>query len=180
MIYRQLLFILFAAVAVEAQTANNVWNGITPLHSTRTDVEKLLGKPKKKQINLYETENEKVVIWYSEGTCKENTSSIWNAPKETVVGIGVSPKKTLFVSALTKILSQRFRKEEEKEIKGNFVYFAEDGSVMFATKLLPDGTEDVVNIVYAPSEADNYLRCSSIRKVRNKKLGRFRHRKRIR
>lgn len=44
------------------------WHGITPLHSTRVDVERFLGHaPQKKQLTTYQTKKEAVSILYASG-----------------------------------------------------------------------------------------------------------------
>ena len=58
-----------------------VWRGIEPYHSSRADVERLLGPP---NFNgwLYDFPDERVLITYSNGAC--------NVPKDIVVEISIS------------------------------------------------------------------------------------------
>lgn len=82
------------------------WRSIVPLHSTRADVEQLLGKPNGK-YGRYELENEWVEIFYSTGRCVNG----WNVPADTVIDISVSPTRPLRISDLKIDLSKydRFR-----------------------------------------------------------------------
>jgi len=59
-------FLLFATVVV-SQAKD--WRGIVPLHSTRTEVEKLLGPPKNpsNQLATYKTESGMVTVMYASG-----------------------------------------------------------------------------------------------------------------
>src|SRR5687767_13146940 len=87
---------------VRAQDRVNVWRGLIPLHSTRVDVEKIFGAPKKTYRDAfyesaYEAAEENIRVEYSEGRCHENQYSIWNVLKETVIRISVSPKGEISV-----------------------------------------------------------------------------------
>lgn len=89
-----LLLIFLLTVSTYAQT--NSWKGLTPLVSGKIDVEKLLGKPDYGQdlyVNLsraeFKTERETVAVVYAADRCKEG----WDVPKDTVLGIRVSPNE---------------------------------------------------------------------------------------
>ncbi|MDX6531229.1 MAG: hypothetical protein QOH41_3519 [Blastocatellia bacterium] len=60
-----------------------------PLHSTRADVEKLLGRPTLEDSG-YETDGERVQISYASGGCQEGLPTGWKVPTDTVVTISVS------------------------------------------------------------------------------------------
>ena len=67
------------------------WKGIVPLHSTRTDVEKLLG-PSNLEDSGYDVGGERVSISYSSQGCQEGLPAGWKVPANTVVSISVSSK----------------------------------------------------------------------------------------
>src|SRR6185436_13201679 len=71
------------------------WRGITPLHSTRADVEQRLGKPNGK-YGRYEFENEEAEIRYSTGNCANG----WDVSDGTVLDIAVFPKQEVRLSDL--------------------------------------------------------------------------------
>ena len=45
------------------------WRGIVPLHSTRADVERLVGSPMTPNGITYDLKNERVNVVYSDGGC---------------------------------------------------------------------------------------------------------------
>lgn len=137
------------------------WQGIILLRSTRNDVEQILGAPKDKEINLYETTKEKIVVWYSKGTCKKDKSAVWNVPKDTVLGILVSPKEELNATVVKEKLNQKFEKQADWEIQNVYIYYNNDNSIKFETRLLPNGIEDVVFVAYSPGKSGGNLLCKS-------------------
>jgi hypothetical protein len=107
--YKKLLFFLCLSVIVLSSTTIHAkgWRGIVPLHSTRADVEKLLGKPiddsKLRSSEFeYEIKGYKVVVVYSSGECPKcedyKYDYDYKVPKDTVISIGVWPKKPISVS----------------------------------------------------------------------------------
>ena len=157
---RVIFCILVLTMATEAGTPNE-WHGLVPLTSTRTDVEKVLGSPTDARLNLYETKDEKVTIFYSRGKCSENKISVWNIPSDTVIRIIVSPKEEYEVSNLVEKLNISFKKAPDPEIRGIFTYVNEDSSIQFQTKV-SKGIEDVLFVVYGPRQTDSALRCSRL------------------
>jgi hypothetical protein len=65
------------------------WRGIVPLHSTRADVERLLGPPNVEDSG-YDIDGARVHITYSSQGCQEGLPGGWNVPANTVVSISVS------------------------------------------------------------------------------------------
>jgi hypothetical protein len=144
-----------------AEAQANEWRGIVPLRSTKTDVEKLLGKPIEGSHNLYlyDTEKERVSVLYSDGMCNENKSSTFNVPRDRVLTFMVSPKKTMNVSEITEKSSQSF--EREADLKEDaFHYKNKDGSVRFETIMSENGIEDIIYIIYKATKTDDSLLCS--------------------
>jgi hypothetical protein len=150
---------LVLAATVLPQTVE--WKAIVLLHSTRNDVEKLLGKPIDKNLDLYDTEKERVTVFYSKGTCRENKKGVWNVPKDTVLGILVAPKEELNVAVVKEQLNQQFEKERDMEIQNVYIYFSKDNSIEFQTRLLLNGVEDVSFVAYSPGESGKNLLCKS-------------------
>jgi len=69
------------------------WRGITPLISTRSEVEKLLGKPNVDN-NTFDVPEGRAIINYSDGKrCEEGVPGFGNIPRDTVVEIYLSFKK---------------------------------------------------------------------------------------
>jgi hypothetical protein len=75
------------------------WRGIIPLHSTRSQVRKLLGKPiigGDGVIDLYETSEGRVHVMYARSPCEEGLPADWGnwrVPHDTVVNISIQLHK---------------------------------------------------------------------------------------
>lgn len=95
-----LLFLMFFATTVVGKE----WRGLTPLKSTRADVERLLGKPN--ELGRYEIQNERVTITYSEGPCNRAFGALAKAncecfvAKDIVLKIAVTFDSPVKVSKL--------------------------------------------------------------------------------
>ena len=76
----------------------NSWRGLIPLKSTRSDVEKLFGKPKTMigSARLYEFDKENVIFTYAVGGCDQH--SWWNVPRDTILDIEIIPQTALSVN----------------------------------------------------------------------------------
>ena len=73
--------------------AGKAWRGITPLISTRRDVERILGKPVLEK-NVYDTEDGRAIVYYSDGQpCEEGLPGLGNIPRDTVVEISLNLAK---------------------------------------------------------------------------------------
>jgi len=71
-----------------ANAAGKQWRGITPLKSSRADVESLLGKPN--ELGFYQIENDRAIIFYSGGQCENPDKCECLVPKDTVLRINVT------------------------------------------------------------------------------------------
>src|SRR5262249_27115014 len=74
------------------------WNGMTPLHSTRSEVERRFGKPLRSTPygSYYSFADEIVVFEFQRETCEGDLGRFgigWNVPFDTVTEIGVIPKR---------------------------------------------------------------------------------------
>ncbi|HEV2705416.1 MAG TPA: hypothetical protein VGV59_05800 [Pyrinomonadaceae bacterium] len=129
------------------------WRGIVPLHSTRADVERLLGRSKDPCGCTYHTERESVFIAYARRSCAENSEG-WNVPVDTVLLINVTPRAQLQLSDLD-IDVTTYQKTEDEELPGR-VYYTDEEKGLFIIAL-KDGSVGSIN--YKPTTADNALRC---------------------
>lgn len=134
------------------------WRGIVPLHSTRQDVERLIGQNKircKAQACLYDLGSETVFVLYaSEPVCKKDSATTaWKVPRDTVIEINVRFKTERQLSDLGFDLST-FERSVDKELAG-WVYYnnREDGIEIEGT----DKTAIAVN--YFQTAKDKNLRC---------------------
>lgn len=83
--------IIMACVSLLTPGAANgkAWKGIVPLHSTRADVERLLGPPGLDDSG-YDIDDARVSITYSFQGCQEGLPVGWKVAPNTVVSISVS------------------------------------------------------------------------------------------
>jgi hypothetical protein len=137
----------------------NGWREIQPLHSTRIDVERLLGNPIKSQgvAATYDTKEERVLVFYSAGPCKKGVSEEWNVPRDTVISITIHPNAKLPVASL-KLDLTKYRKERDPHADLIVYYVNADEGIRVEARALLDG-EDVDSITYGPAAKDRDLRC---------------------
>jgi hypothetical protein len=76
------------------------WRGIVPLHSTRADVERILGPPNVEDSG-YDIEDERATITYASRRCEADLPGGWNVPSNTVVEILVSLDREITLADLT-------------------------------------------------------------------------------
>jgi len=135
------------------------WRDIVPLHSTRADVERLLGTPTRSHgvAFTYDTKDERVLVFYSAGPCKKGVSEEWNVPENTVISITVHPNAKLFVESL-KLDKSKYRREGDTHTDLVVYYINQQEGVRISARMLENG-EDVDSITYEPTAKDSYLRC---------------------
>ena len=153
---------LFSAVAQDttySTIVENEWKGLVPLRSTKTDVEKILGKPVKQDSDslTYKTDKEEVRVSYSKANCKGSMNG-WNVPANTVLEFTVYPDKEL------KIAEDEFKNEKIFSYSLNSFILQEKGIAYGLDYGLDSKTERIaLNVVkyisFMPKESDNNLRC---------------------
>jgi hypothetical protein len=136
------------------------WRGIVPLHSTRAEVERLLGAPKESRgvASTYDTKNERVNVSYSDGVCKKGNSDDWNVPRDTVVSFTVHPNSKLLVDDLN-LDKTKYEKQRDPHLEGIVYYINREEGVFIDVRILDGGVEDVDNITYESAATDDHLRC---------------------
>lgn len=132
------------------------WRGIVPLHSTRTDVERLLGRASNECKCSYYSNDVNVFVVYSSGNCKSGESGGWNIPPDTVIRFSIYPKVKPKLSELKVDLS-KFRKTDDPELVGNAFYMNEEEGSGFEV----DVSGIVMGFYYEPAAKDKNLRCSN-------------------
>ncbi len=94
---------LFFAIYAAAES----WNGIEPLVSTQSDVERIMGPcrtGKREDLCEYELTDRKVVIFYAQGKPCGDINKLWKVQENTVTSIWIS----LFVTTVNPIRSSGF------------------------------------------------------------------------
>jgi hypothetical protein len=151
---------IIAAAVLALVAAGNAeakdWRGIVPLHSTRADVERILGPPTINQIDwaVYHGEKERVSIQYSKGPCTVEFSP-WNVAKDTVISIWVTPVSNVRFADLKLDLS-KYKKLADYHVGEIKHYIGEEEGVEYQ---VDENKGTVIVTKYLPTVADAPLRC---------------------
>jgi len=155
MIILNSVFLVLTIVAPQA----NAWHGIVPLHSTRADVEKILGPPRPESKGIdastYQTESEKVFVLYSTGACDVKPSNGWNTTRGTVIEISVEPKVRPKLADL-KLDESKYEKTRDPELP-DYMYYTDRENGIHVSVNTAEGV--VISTSYGPTAKENYLRC---------------------
>lgn len=151
-----LFFLVFTTVFVQERG----WRGITPLHSTREDVERLIGPPMIPSGITYDLKTERVNVVYSDGACEKGQPSEWNVPRGTVIGITIYPQTKLMLSDLRIDLSL-FEKVISPHNPDSVFYNDEENGISIDTQ----SNGEVVKVYYHPTRKDSYLRCPTAKQL---------------
>lgn len=157
-IIKLLLPCVMLLMAVTSQAKE--WRGIVPLHSTRADVERLLGKPNA-NYGRYGFENEQADILYSDAPCTAGLQGMWNVPRDTVIQISVVPKKELHLSDL-QIDFSKYERVKDPLTQIHTYYTNKEEGIRYV--VFEGGGEDngkILNIYYEPAAMDTHLQCPS-------------------
>jgi len=132
---------------------NHEWNNIVPLHSTRSDVERLLGHASDECKCTYQLKDASVSVVYSDGDCNSGGTGGWNIRPGTVIRFTVYPKAEANLSDIQLDL-KTYKKTEDKEVLGISYYHDEQEGITIS---VDQGT--VMSFHYGPKVKDNSLRC---------------------
>ena len=145
--------LLLAAAHAQAKE----WRRIVPLRSTRAQVERRLGKPRRS--GQHELKTERAFFFYSSGRgCAGGEG--WNVPRDTVVRIVVTPKTKLRLSALRLDL-KRFEKSADTEVPTHALYKDKEAGLTYEV-YEGEGESNglILHIQYDPTARDEQLlRC---------------------
>ena len=131
------------------QRKGNEWRGIVPLHSTREDVEQLLGSSSGFCKCLYKTDAENIRVNYSIGRCGQGERSNSDVPPDTVLGVTVHPKNRPLLCEL-EVDIKKLKKTEDPELRGTFWYDNDEEGITYY--VLPDGR--IQSVTYFGSRKD--------------------------
>ena len=145
---------LLTLPSFQIDTNSRGWRGIVPLHSTRADVERLLGTGINECKCDYYLKDVNVFFLYSRGDCKSGHGA-WDVPPDTVTRITVyahpSPKLTDL-----NLDGSKFKKRHDGHIAAIVSYVNEDGLLIEVN----EDTSDVMGFYYYPAREDKDLRCT--------------------
>ena len=129
------------------------WRGIVPLHSTRADVEALLGPGTNECKCGYYLDKVNVFFVYSSSNC--DNGGAWNVPIDTVLRITVYAKPSPRFSDL-KIDKTKFIERHDGHIESIVSYVNEEKGLIIEV----DRESDMVmGFYYIPAAKDEHLRC---------------------
>jgi hypothetical protein len=154
---RILINSLAVSIAMSSWVYGKAWRSITPLHSDRAYVERLLGKPTMDNGDtvVYEYETERASIEYSKEPCSDNLNS-WNVPRNTVLSVWVTPKSSHWTLDTFSIDPRRYNKLRDEHVLNIIHYRSETEGVEYN---LNENTGAIVLVKYLSTKNDNHLRC---------------------
>ena len=142
------------------------WNGIRPLHSTRSDVERIF-EPSVRGCKtlwcMYSRAEETVFIQYASGPpCGDEPENAWRVAKDTVVNLEVDYRKEGKLLSDLKIDLTNYQKSVDKHLLGWIYYINFDEGVEIRGSGPTDPAEMriVRSIFYYAAAKDDDLRCT--------------------
>jgi hypothetical protein len=130
------------------------WRGIVPLHSTRQDVERVVGVPAEPNGITYVLKAERVNVVYSKHKCEKGRGVEWDVPPDTVLGITIYPQVKLLLSDVRADLDGFEKSIHPRD--PDVVYYNNDREgISFGTRQ----KGEVFVIEYFPAATDSHLRC---------------------
>jgi hypothetical protein len=145
-------------LGVSAQSIGSQWHGLVALHSSRTDVEKLFGKPVRtgRYLSSYDLKEELVEIMYAAGPpCGATMIDSWRVPLDTVVSIKLYPKNVvLFVEPAGYV-------KTEDLVQTHVSYYSNESDGVRYTVERRDGRDYLSSIDYRPRAVDKHLQCAT-------------------
>lgn len=153
---------LFLVCLASVEVLAKDWKGIIPLHSTRTDVERILKVTSSgKESDLFQFAEENVLIFYSQIKCTTGDARGWKVPIGTVTDISVFLKKRRSLSEILSVLNMS---------KDSFNIASTDAARYFSYSDEIAGVnidvqgEFVTGVFCYHSAKDSKLGCESIKK----------------
>jgi hypothetical protein len=156
--------IAFFVILLCATTAGaKGWRGIVPLHSTRSQVEQLLGPPTEQNTPysvVYKTPNETVLIYFANGRpCGIGEKySPWRVARNTVTAISITPHPGSPLSQLS-IDESKYKKFIRGHLSETQYINAREGEALTVL-----GNE-VRGIDYFAAADDTHLECPGLPKA---------------
>jgi hypothetical protein len=93
--------ILFTLSLISCLVEAKEWRGIKPLHTSRQEVESILGvKSEGRSLEWYNLPGVTVMISYTTLPCGNDEHGKWNVPPNTVISIGVTERNAVDFSSL--------------------------------------------------------------------------------
>ena len=129
------------------------WRGIKPLHSTRKDVERLIGPPMQPNGGTYDLKGERVHIIYSDVRCTKDWPYGWNVPADSVTAITISPQPRPKLSELPIDISKATKYVDPTGV----IHYNNDEEGLSVA--VDSSGYEVKVLEYYPAASDAHLRC---------------------
>lgn len=154
MIHYYFLIVLFALTSVIGIAGQDKdWMDLTPLESSREDVENILGEPLSyfDTYGLYKTDFGKFSVWYSTGDCRKGVEGRqYNVPAKKMTGLSVILYKPVPIEEY--ICKQDYKREKSDDGFGRYLYKSSDESKIYEVFPLDNDSEMVLSISLEPSK----------------------------
>lgn len=152
-IMRSLLMLSFLILALYSCSNAQDWRKITPMISTRSEVETLLGPAEGAFATIYKLKEGSLFIEYSSGPCRPERKGGWNVPENVVVSVSFSPKNKLRIARL-KLDPKKFRKVIDQHVIGIIYYINDEEGITYQVQA---GRVDAIE--YGPAKKYDHLSC---------------------
>lgn len=148
--------VIILAVSLNAQKKENLenWQKIKVLVSNREQVEKLYGKAKDNQHNVYyQTPEGLVLIEYTKGDCKI-AKSLWNVPEWTVTRVSYGLDKKHIKLKDLKLDKKQYSHKQSGDAAGIFQFYSAEKGIMITYN---KNTKIIEYLILFPSAKDRKL-----------------------
>ena len=122
-----------------------------PLHSTRADVERLLGPPVQGTRNVYHDTSQTITVTYSSNSCDHN----WRVPVDSVINLLVHPTIPLKLADLG-VVESKFEKRRDEHLA--IYYYVNTNEGINYTVDFERG--QITAMEFYPATRDSHLKCS--------------------
>ncbi len=151
-----LLFMPLFLCCLSNQISAESWKGITPLHSSRTDVERILGvKSAGEGVDEFKVDMDTVQIRYTTKPCQPGEGGKWNVTVGTVTSIWVITHNEVLFDKLG--LDLRNFKRSSTDVANNIIYTDDKNGIVFE---INEWNNKVLAFYYYEREKDRQMRCS--------------------
>lgn len=147
------LFLFGLILLIAPKASGQAWRKITPMRSTRANVERLLGANEKSYGVVYELTDGVLSIEYSSGPCRKERKGGWNVPEDVVISFSFSARNKQREADLN-LNRKKFRRVVDTHTHGIVYYINNKDGVMYEVQ-----RGEVDSVEYFPSRRYDHLHC---------------------
>ncbi|MGH9949909.1 MAG: hypothetical protein ACRD6X_22300 [Pyrinomonadaceae bacterium] len=151
-----MLIILILGSWLQCQSVDDGWKGIKPLHTTVTEVQKLLGEPEIDKFGYYRYKSDEafVLINFSSEPCESSDygRGKFNVPEGTVLDYFVSLQSRTPIANLKFNRNDYFR-DLSGDVRNSVLYVNHDRSIIISASK-QERDESAGRIYYYPRKVD--------------------------